>query len=362
MQNGTYESSSRPTPSWENLVRRLPSPEEQRVAMMSNPLHPHEARMAFRACAAWAVVLGLATGAMAGTQSPPPRRARPPASWDKATAGTFYADAFTELQGQRPAFTSVTRPAIAPASGGRPAASGGTVTPAGGFKWSTLVSGDALTDEIKELKDRVTPTVVSPSTFKGGGYDEAQKAFSMLALAFGVIAAHDEDVRWKKDAAAARDLFARAGFNCKVGTDQSYTESKLRVEDLAAMLDGNPPQGKPDRDEDFRWSQVAGRPPLMTRLETAEKLLGAATSSAGEFSEQIDTAVHEAEIVAAIAEVIQQPDFEHHDDDTYRGYASALRTAAGGLRDACRRKDHKAASAAVAAISKSCNDCHGDYR
>jgi len=309
-----------------------------------------------------ACLLLTAAALAAGPQSKPPRRARPPAAtWDKATAGVFYDDAFTELQGRRPDFASVARPITGPAAG---SAAGGeaAAAPAGGFKWSALVSGDTLTDEIKEMKDRVAPTVASPSTFKGGGYGEAQKAFSMLALAFGVIAAHDEDVRWKKDAAAARDLFARAGFNCKVGTDQSYKESKLRVDDLVAMLDGNAPQGKPDRDEDFHWDQVAGRPPLMTRLEAAEKVLGAAASSAGEFSKQADVVLHEAEIVAAIAEVIQQPDFEHHDDDTYRGYASALRDAAVGVREASRRKDHKAASTAVAAISKSCNDCHGDYR
>ncbi|MFM8413744.1 MAG: hypothetical protein ACKOCX_03370 [Planctomycetota bacterium] len=298
----------------------------------------------------------------AGPRTEPPRRARPPAGdWDKATAGVFFPDAFAELQGPRPDFLAahpaqVVPGAAAGTSPGEPAAT------ADGFKWSTLVSGDTLTDEIKDMKDRVTPTVASPSTFKGGGYGDAQTAFSMLALVFGVIAAHDDDVRWKKDAATARDLFARAGFNCKVGTDQSFKESKLRVDDLAAMLDGNPPQGTPDRDDDFRWSQVAGRPPLMTRLEEAEQAIGAATASSGEFTKQLGRVVHEAEIVAAIGQVIHQPDFEHHDDDSYRSYAAGLRDAAVSLRRACLEKDLAAATAAAAAITKSCNDCHGDYR
>lgn len=311
------------------------------------------------------ILTAVAAGPLiaAGPRTEPPRRARPPAdARDKAMSGVFFDDAFAELQGPRPDFLAArsapTAPGTAPGTAPPdPAAAAGD-----GFTWSTLVSGDTLTDEIKGMKDRIGPALASPSTFKGGGYGEAQNAFSMIALAFGVIAAHDEDVRWKKDAATARDLFARAGFNCKVGTDQTFKESKLRVDDLAAMLDGNPPQGTPDREDDFRWSQVAGRPPLMSRLEEAERAIGAATASSGEFAKQLGRVVHEAEIVAAIGQVIHQPDFEHHDDDSYRGYAVGLRDAAANLRKACLEKNHAAATSATAAISKSCNDCHGDYR
>jgi len=308
------------------------------------------------------LVVATALAAVAAGSGSPPRRARPPAAnWDNATTRTFFDDAFSELEGQRPDFSTVAiRPVVtAPGETGQASDS----QPAGdGFKWSGLVSGDTLTDEIKEMKDRVAPTVATPSTFKGGGYNDAQKAFSMLALSFGLIAAHDEDIRWQKDAATARDLFARAGFNCKVGTDQSFKESKLRVDDLEGMLQGNPPQGKPDREEDFRWSQVAGRPPLMARLEAAEKAIGAATASAGDFTKQLDVVFHEAEIVAAIGQVIHQPDFEYHDDESYLGYASSMRDSAVGLREACLKKDYDAAQTAAAGISKSCNDCHGDYR
>lgn len=304
------------------------------------------------------VVAAAVGGGSHGADPKPSRRARPPAAqWDKATAGVFFPDAFSSLQGSRPTFDAGSRPTAAVAAGGPSGGTSGT-----GFKWSLLVSGDTLTDEIKEMQRRLAAAVTTPSTFKGGGYNEAQRAFSVLALAFGVIADHDEDVRWKKDAATARDLFARAGVNCKVGTDQSFKESQLRVDDLATMMDGNPPAGKPDRDEDFRWSQLSGRPPLMIRLEAAEKLLGAATASAGEFSQQLSEALHEAEIVAAIAEVIHRPDFEYHDDDSYVGYAAAMREAAVRLRDACLKKNYETARTAVGELSKSCNDCHGDYR
>jgi hypothetical protein len=224
------------------------------------------------------------------------------------------------------------------------------------------VSEETLTDEIKDMKGVVAAAAVRPTDFKGGGYDKAREAFSSVALAFGVIAAYDQDVRWKKDAATARDLFARAGFNCKVGTDQSFAESKARLADLEAMLDGGSPEGNPDRDEDFQWSQVAARPALMSRLESADEKLAAAVAGKGDFDKQLERVVHEAEMVAAIGEAIQQKDFEFHDDDTYRGYAAAMRDAGVAARDAARKKDYDAARTAVGELKKSCDACHGEYR
>jgi len=286
-------------------------------------------------------------------------RARPPATWDKATETAFFDDAFATLEGERPRFDD-----------GRDSQNQDGARPAppspddsgDGFMWSALVSPDTLTDEIKDMRAVVAAAAARPTDFKGGGYDKARAAFSSVALAFGVIAAYDHDIRWKKDAATARDLFARVGFNCKTGTDQSFAESKARLADLEAMLDGGAPQGKPDRDEDFQWSQVAARPALMARLEAADSALAAAVASKGDFVRLIERVVHEAEMVAAIGAAIQQKDFEFHDDDTYRGYAAAMRDAGVAARDAARKKDYDAARTAVGELKKSCDACHGDYR
>ena len=204
------------------------------------------------------------------TRADVPRSSPPQGEWDRVTAETFLPDAFATLQGKRPAFGTGPRRVEDPAA----ADGSAEPVPAGGFAWSALVSEDTLTDEVKDAKAGLAAACAKPTDFKGGGFDQARVRFSSLALAFGVIAAYDRDVRWKKDAAVARDLFARAGFNCKVGTDQSFAESKARLEDLEALLDGSPPKGKPDRDEDFTWSQVAGRPALMARLEAIWKAAG----------------------------------------------------------------------------------------
>jgi len=300
----------------------------------------------------------VATGgpAHADRAAKPVKRSAPPTgAWDKGTAGTFFDDAFATLDGPRPAFASRSAAPVA-------AQAAATAPAEGGFRWSTLVSEGTLTDEIKDMKAVVAAATARPADFKGGGYEQAREAFSSIALAFAVIAAYDQDVRWKKDAERARDLFARVGFNCKVGTDQSLAESKLGLADLEALLDGGAPERQADRDDDFRWSQVAGRPALMTRLEAAEAGVGTGIASKAEFDRRIAALVHDAEMVAAIGEAIQQPDFEYHDDDTYRGYAAAMRDAALQLRAACDEKNYESARAAAGALKKSCDACHGDYR
>lgn len=321
-----------------------------------------KARTAF----GWTLALLAAGGGLASRgadgRDRPRQRATPPATtWDKGTAGTFFDDAFGVLQGPRPTFSSTAREA---ASTTAATAAGGSSEPAsaGGVTWSSLVSEETLTDEIKDMKEEVMAAAAKPSDFKGGGFEKARGAFSSIALSFGVIAAYDQTIRWKKDAAAARDLFARVGFNCKVGTDQSFKETEARIADLETLLDGGTPQTTADRDEDFRWHQVAARPALMTRLETADTAIGAGMASQADFGRDLERILHDAEMVAVIGEAIQQPDFEYHDDDTYRGYAAAMRDAAVRVRDACRKKDYDAARAAASELRKSCDACHGDYR
>lgn len=302
------------------------------------------------------VVCLLAVGSLAMAQRPREvRRSKPPAGWDKAATGTFYDDAFATLEGPRPQFAR-------PEGGTRPTEPGTAPATGGSFKWSTLVSGDTLVDEIKQARAASKTAISKVSDFKAGGYKKVRVAFGSAAAAFGVIAAYDKDVRWKSDAAAARDLIARAGLNCKVGTDQTFNEVKDRVADLDTLLEGSALVSKPDREEDFLWSQVADRPGLMMRLGAAEGIAAAAASSKSEFVRQVDRIIHESEVTAMLAEILQQRDFADHDDDEYRGHAAAMRAAALQLREAAEKKDHEAAQQAVGNLKKSCDSCHAGYR
>lgn len=88
----------------------------------------------------------------------------PAAVWDKPTALMFSADAFAELEGPRPDFSSQDqRPPTATAMPSSSMAANAT----GGFAWSAVVSEETLTDEIKDLKATAARAVSSQSEFKG---------------------------------------------------------------------------------------------------------------------------------------------------------------------------------------------------
>jgi len=285
------------------------------------------------------------------------KRAKPP-KWKKKDTDVFFADATQKLVGQRPAATRAT--------GGGPAATTPGSDPgpasAGSFTWARLISSDTLENEVKSLQKQVSESVTTLQQFKGGGYKDGRREFSELAVLFGIIAQYDGDVRWKQQSAGIRDLMARAGQNCKVGTDASYSESKLRKKDLEDLVQGDK-ISTPSATPDMSWVKVSGRPPLMQRLEQAQQQgLAVWTANAGDFSKNSDKVLQEAQLIAALSEVIQREGYEFADDETYLGFAKQMRDEALQVADAVKQKNFEQARKATGQISKACGSCHEGFR
>jgi hypothetical protein len=149
-----------------------------------------------------------------------------------------------------------------------------------------------------------------------------------------------------------------------VSTDQAFNESRARSEDLAKLLRGESPDPPPNTESKVKWNEkVANRPPLMARLNTArEERLNSALSDASAFAKNIDQALHEAQVVAAIAAAIQKEGYEDADAEDYREYARTMQKAALDLSQAAKNKNYDAARTAFGVIKKCCDDCHGTYQ
>jgi hypothetical protein len=287
------------------------------------------------------------------------KRSHPP-KWDNAEGGdVFFSDARKELVGPRPTASAL---AGGGSSGSAEGGAAGSRGAAVAFAWSHLISSDSLESEVKTIVRQLGETVKNPSTFTGGGYQDARRQFSVLAVMFAIIAGYDSDVRWKQAAAAIRPLVSRAGFNCKVGTDLSYREAKQRQEDLEKLLRGDTSQASRET-ESFTWDKVSGRPPLMQRLDRAQRQgLVLWTADSAQFQKNNAQFQHEAELIAALAEVIGREGYEYADDDTYLEYAHAMRDAAIEAADAAHKKNYDQARKAVGSIEKTCNSCHEGFR
>ncbi|QDU77034.1 Cytochrome C' [Bremerella volcania] len=294
------------------------------------------------------------------------RRAKAPEFNNTTTSIIFFKDVFAEaLQGERPATLSENRqaaPAMAPGSPGggmsSPAASGGGAA----GEWADIISPTTIQDEVKRLNNQLTETVQNVRKFNGGGFEEARRDFTELAMIFEIIAEHDGDVRWKEFALSARDGFARAGFNSKVGTDNSFKEAKLRAEDLEQLVRGGSIEVR-EADPKATWDAIADRPPLMQRLEIAyQKRLKPMTASESEFKSNTEEILHEAEIIAAIGHAMQKEGFEYYDDDDYLTFSKQMQEAAMKVVKAVKENNADAARTAAGDVGQSCTLCHESYR
>ncbi len=286
-----------------------------------------------------------------------PERARPP-QWTERSKSAFFENAGDALVGKRPDYTK--RSSDAPAS---PSGNADDVSPSGGiFAWSKIIAPEIIEDEVKRIAQGVNEAVVNPQQYAGGGYKSGQDHFSMLAVLFAIVAEYDGDVRWQRHAIAAREEFAAAGFGSRVGSIQAFNQAKAAREDLTSMIAGQTLKGK-DGEAKATWGKVAYRPPLMRRLKIAqEERLNGWTASAGEFKKNTDEILHEAQLVAALAEVITRDGFEYADDDTYLGYSKELKKSALDVVDAVKQNNAANARSAMSAMGKTCIACHDGYR
>ena len=313
-------------------------------------------RSTLLAAAAGAVVVSACAAA------PPesPQRARPP-KWSADVLDAFFPDARDKLAGERPDYAgSATEPIVANRA---PLATESRMQPKGdSAAWSQLIDAETIESEIKRLGQAVSADVTTPGEFKGGAYKHCRRHFSLLAVLFAVTSEYDGDVRWQDSAAGLRELFARAGYNCKVGTDGSYREAAERKQTLEDLVRGSRPQTPPVEPQ-TDWSRVADRAPLMQRLGAAhQERLTKWLANEREFKRNVDEVRHEAQLVAMLADVIAREGFEYWDDETFGSYAAELRGAANDISIATETENYDQARQALDRATKACANCHDGYR
>jgi hypothetical protein len=281
----------------------------------------------------------------------------PPPKWTADDLITFFPDARTKLVGTRPDYSKTSNVA---SNKGNPENGPGGASSAGG--WSKLIDAETIETEIKRTAPAVAKATSTPSEFKGGGYKECRRDFSVLAAMFAVSAEYDGDVRWHDAAAGLRDLFARAGHNCKAASDQTFQESKQRKQDLADLIGGTRPSAaKADAKAD--WPKVADRPPLMQRMNVAhEDRLKKWLANKGEFAAHHDEAKQEAQIAATIADIIGREGYEFANDEQYAKFARELREGASEVSAAVDAGNYEHARQGSGRMTKACADCHEGFR
>lgn len=232
---------------------------------------------------------------------------------------------------------------------------------AGSFAWSTYCGSEVIEDEIKSLQQRLQLEVTTPAKFKTE-YAKARQTFSMLSMMFAMVREFDGDIRWKKSAGQAQADFERAAANARVGTSQAYQSCKTRKENLVEMVRGGNFASDSKVPDELDWSMVIDRTPIMKRLKVIDKEMKTMVANKTEFSQNMETVFHSANLVAAMGVVLAKDEMPDGDDEDYSELALAMQKAASDVIEACKNNDYDAASTAANAIFQSCDDCHNDWR
>jgi hypothetical protein len=228
--------------------------------------------------------------------------------------------------------------------------------------WAKIISPSSIEDEIKRLRLHFEKSVAAPGTFKGGGYLEARVDLTAMATLFAVIHDYSSDIRWKSDAAGARDLMARTARGCKAGTNPVFNDAVNRKLDLESLVSGSGIVAAKSEVTDNDWSQIADRSPLMEYAELLVTELDGLTVDAAKIENEPEAVRRYAELLGMLGEAIIQEGMEGADDEEYVKFSRAMTAQALLVTDALERKDFAAASAASAEIQSRCDNCHAEYR
>ncbi len=302
--------------------------------------------------------------AATGTTSGQEPRAKPPKFSKDQFRGIFFDDPSDALSGKRPKITDMKQQSAVVAGGNTANSNTASSSGAGSAKgkWLPLADAVNLEDEVKRIKLHYDELVTTPGRFKGGEFQAARTDLALLAMLFAVISEYEGEVRFKKDAALARDLMARSAVRVTTGSAETFDEAKARKADLQDLVSGTG-LNRAAPTEATDWSVVTTRSPLMEYLEIVlDDPLQSGTNDADSVSDSMDDLKRTAGIVAVIAEVLNQEGMEGADDADYRAFAEEMKQAALQLRSALQQNDANAARLAVGELSQSCDKCHESYR
>ena len=228
--------------------------------------------------------------------------------------------------------------------------------------WKPLITAASIEDEVKRMKLEYDQLITTPGAFNSGGYQDARVDLTVLASLFAVISDYSGEVRWKDEAATARNVFARTAFNCKAGSTQVYNEAKLRKEDLQMLLTGTGIGGGSDEPEPNDWGQIADRSPLMEYAEEVVSRLEDHTVDTETIRAEEGKVRRDAELLAMLGEVLVREGLDEWDDEDYQKLSRGMSEQSRLIIDALDRMDFEAAESAAAEMRTRCDACHEQYR
>jgi len=290
------------------------------------------------------------------------RRAAAPSFDQRDLQGIFFDSLDDAFRGEKPSLSKVRQSSNQSMIAASKTESNDAVEAESGGSngWNELISPAALEDAVKTTKLNFDSMITTPGAFNSGGYLDARLDLSILATLFAVINEYSGDVRWKDQAAAARDLISRTAFNCKAGSTQVYNEAKLRKADLQDLVSGSGLANR-DANPENDWAMIVDRTPLMQYAEKLSEQIRSASRDAKSTENNADAIRRDAQLLAMVGRVLTREGLDEADDEDYAAFSLSMTKAATAVAVAIERGDYEIGPK-VGAVTQSCDACHEMYR
>ncbi len=228
-------------------------------------------------------------------------------------------------------------------------------------RWSQIIDAPVIEDEVKKLQQELSQLITTPVIFQTK-FNEVNERFEILSMLFAIIRQYDGDIRWAQHAPTAQLLFQKAAVASRTGTKKGFQYCKARKEDLQKLVRGGSVITNDQIPETVDWEMAANRSPIMVWLETANEDLKRLTSNQSQFKSNTERIIRHSNLVAAMAKVIIQDGMPESEEESYVQFSQEMQTASMELRAAVKKNDFGGASSAANSLSRSCSDCHAQWR
>jgi cytochrome c556 len=268
-----------------------------------------------------------------------------------------------------PAGTAVAAATPKPSGGGM---SGGSSAPppptppapaaTGSGEWGELVTMDAVVNETKKIKNRLTDSLTNVGKYNGNYKEGIQMDGIVLATLAHIVPKLEGSLSWKGDAPVVRDLAAEVAKKANGLGQASYDPTRQAFEKLEGMLSGNKPAGLEDSPAELPFGEFAKRTALMKRMQKAYDFMKSNVTTESTFKKEIETVQQEASILAVLSRVCGAKEYPSADEDEYQQFIKDLVVACVEINAATKGEAFPAYQEAMNKMQRLCDNCHMAYR
>lgn len=243
-----------------------------------------------------------------------------------------------------------------------PMPSTGAPASSGKFDLAKLVAIDALIEESKQGRTRLTTGLQKLGDFNKNFKDVSSEAaiLASVTAAVGQYPAADKP-NWKDKAKFVRDLSKEISSKATDKGSERYNSCKNAFEKICEMMDGGKAPAGESKDQ-IPFSEVTTLSDIMWRFQKTFDYLKLNINDEKRFKDEKSAVERETMIFNLLTAIMATEGYEYLDDDEYMQYQKKLAEGTAGTVQAVEGGDFAKFRTSLNMIQQAMDECHPKYR